>query len=203
LIYETYFPDLATAINPTDRFCRIACVFLGSDNLFLIDEIHNLLQLCLNNIIKCEHGINFDKEIQGDFFYIVKRNISHFCSSFFVGLNNFQDFYTQLLEQYQGVSYGDVLFGNFILLPLAQRHSLKWRKTLWSEYLGVVEIFNVTVEQSVCPLEMFLTPNEEDLSLLKCYRRALVNNSVRKHSILFNIAKHHVEQYISTEKNKR
>ncbi|RZC33485.1 RNA polymerase II-associated protein 1 [Asbolus verrucosus] len=183
LIYETYFPDLAATINPTDRFCRIACVFLGSDNLFLISEIHNLLQLCLNNIIqKCGDAINFNKEIQG--------------------LNNFQDFYTQLLEQYQGVSYGDVLFGNFILVPLAQRHALKWRKTLWSEYAGVVEIFNVTSEQSVCPLHSFLTPNEDDLSLLKCYRRALVNNAVRKHSILYQIAKYHVEQYVLKKKNK-
>ena len=65
LIYETYFPELASAINPTDRFCRIACTFLGSDNLFLIDEIHNLLQLCLNNIMKSEKEINFNKEIQG------------------------------------------------------------------------------------------------------------------------------------------
>ncbi|XP_044261913.1 RNA polymerase II-associated protein 1 [Tribolium madens] len=182
LIYESYFPELAAAINPTDRFCRIACVFLGSDNLFLIDEIHSLLKLCLGNLMKDENEINFNKEIQG--------------------LTSFQDFYIQLLEQYQGVSYGDVLFGNFILIPLAQRHSLKWRKTLWSEYMGVVEIFNVTQEQSLCPLDIFLTPNEEDLSLLKCYRRALVSNAVRKHSILYTIAKHHVEQYMLNKKNK-
>ncbi|KAJ3642874.1 hypothetical protein Zmor_025623 [Zophobas morio] len=182
LIYETYFPELASAINPTDRFCRIACTFVGSDNLFLIDEIHNLLQLCLNNIMKSEKEINFNKEIQG--------------------LTSFQDFYTQLLEQYQGVSYGDVLFGNFVLVPLTQRHSLKWRKTLWSEYLGVVEMFNVTVEQSVCPLEGFLEPEEDDLSLLKCYRRAIVNNSVRQHSILYKVAKHHVEQFVAKKKNK-
>ncbi|EFA10420.1 RNA polymerase II-associated protein 1 [Tribolium castaneum] len=182
LIYETYFPELATGVNPTDRFCRIACVFLGSDNLFLIDEIQNLLKLCLRNLMKCENEINFDREIQG--------------------LTSFQDFYIQLLEQYQGVSYGDVLFGNFILVPLAQRHSLKWRKTLWSEYMGVVEIFNVTVEQSVCPLGAFLSPVEEDLSLLKCYRRALVGGAVRKHSILYTIAKHHVEQYVLNKRSK-
>lgn len=124
-------------------------------------------------------------------------------SKLFLGLASFQDFYTQLLEQYQGVSYGDVLFGNFILVPLAQRHSIKWRKILWSEYMGVVEIFNVTKEQSICPSEVFLTPSEEDLSLLKCYRRALVSNSIRKHTILYTIAKHHVETYIANKKNKR
>lgn len=64
-------------------------------------------------------------------------------------MSNFQDFYTQLLEQYQSVSYGDVLFGNIILVPLAQKHNTQYRKTLWSEYMGVVQIFNVTAEQVI------------------------------------------------------
>lgn len=64
-----------------------------------------------------------------------------------VGLTNFQDFYTQLLEQYQAVSYGDTLFGNVILVPLAQKHDIQYKKTLWSEYMGVVQILNVTHEQ--------------------------------------------------------
>lgn len=62
-------------------------------------------------------------------------------------MNNFQDFYAQLLEQYQGVSYGNILFANVILIPLAQRHNVKWRKTLWSEYAGAVQILNMTPEQ--------------------------------------------------------
>lgn len=62
-------------------------------------------------------------------------------------MSNFQDFYTQLLEQYQGVSYGDVLFGNVLLVPLAQKHNSQYRKTLWSEYMGAVQVFNVTPEQ--------------------------------------------------------
>lgn len=65
----------------------------------------------------------------------------------FVGLSNFQDFYTQLLEQYQGVSYGNILFANVILIPLAQKHNVKWRKILWSEYAGVVQILNITPDQ--------------------------------------------------------
>lgn len=126
-IYEVYFPELAACINVTDRFCRLACLFLGSDNLFLETEIQNLLEKCLSLIMKNREHLNFDKPVQG--------------------LSNFQDFYAQLLEQYQGVSYGNVLFGNFVLVPLAQRHNVKWRKTLWSEYAGVVQILNVPPEQ--------------------------------------------------------
>ncbi|KAK5645366.1 hypothetical protein RI129_006666 [Pyrocoelia pectoralis] len=183
-LYETYFPNLAKLINATDRYCRLACTFLGSDNLFLEGEIHSLLDACLQHIIKNnEENINFSKPIEG--------------------LNNFQDFYTQLLEQYQGVSYGDVLFGNFILLPLIQRHDVKYRKTLWSEYAGIVQVFNVTAEQVVCPVELFLTPAETDISLLKCYRRALVTGQVRKHSFLYTIANHHVEKFLSKKTDNK
>ncbi|XP_018578046.1 RNA polymerase II-associated protein 1 isoform X2 [Anoplophora glabripennis] len=184
LIYETYFPLLASSINPTDKFCRLACVFLGSDNLFLTKDIHNLLELCFKNLIgKSEKELNFQKDIQG--------------------LANFQDFYTQLLEQYQGVSYGDILFGNVILVPLAQKHNIQYKKTLWSEYMGIVQIFNVTPEQCIGNLELFLQPPEEDLSLLTCYRRAILNNMVRKHSVLYTIAKHHVEAFITKQRQNK
>lgn len=119
-----------------------------------------------------------------------------------LGLTNFQDFYTQLLEQYQGVSYGDNLFGNVVLVPLAQKHNVQFRKTLWSEYMGVVQTFNVTEEQIISSIQLYLEPNEEDLSLLMSYRRAIVNNSVRKHSVLYKIAKHHVEQFMLKRKVK-
>lgn len=66
LIYETYFPFLSSSINPTDKFCRLACVFLGSDSLFLTKEIHDLLEMCFKNVIqKSERNLNFRKEIQG------------------------------------------------------------------------------------------------------------------------------------------
>ncbi|XP_023028847.1 RNA polymerase II-associated protein 1 isoform X2 [Leptinotarsa decemlineata] len=184
LIYETYFPFLASTINPTDKFCRLACVFLGSDSLFLTKEIHELLELCFKNIItKCERELNFTKEIQG--------------------LSNFQDLYTQLLEQYQGVSYGDSLFGIVILVPLAQRHNVQLRKTLWSEYMGAVQIFNVSSEQYFGDINLFLDPIEEDMSLLKCYRRAIINNTVRKHTVLFDIANHHVQKFMLKRKENK
>lgn len=66
LIYETYFPSLADTINPTDRYCRLACVFLGSDNLFLNQEIHELLENCFKNVVKFEKELNFNREIKGD-----------------------------------------------------------------------------------------------------------------------------------------
>ncbi|XP_028143374.1 RNA polymerase II-associated protein 1 isoform X2 [Diabrotica virgifera virgifera] len=180
LIYETYFPFLASRINPTDKFCRLACVFLGSDSLFLIKEIHDLLELCFKNVMKREKDFIFNKKIQG--------------------LSNFQDFYAQLLEQYQGVSYGDILFGNIIIVPLAQKHSIEYRKTLWSEYMGVVQVCNVTPDQYIGDIQLFLDPPEIQESLLKCYRRAIIGKMARPHSILYKIANHHVETFIKSRK---
>ncbi|CAG9862069.1 unnamed protein product [Phyllotreta striolata] len=182
LIYETYFPLLASGINPTDRFCRLACVFLASDDLFLTKEIHDLLELCYRNVAKHEKEFDFDREIQG--------------------LSNFQNFYTQLLEQYQGVSYGDALFGNVILAPLAQKHDAQFRKTLWSEYMGAVQVCNVTPEQYIGDVNLLLEPHERDLSLLKCYRRAIVGNFLRKGTVLFNVAESHVKNFVQRNKQQ-
>lgn len=65
-IYEVYFPELAECINVSDRFCRLACVFLASDNLFLEPDIGNLLEKCLKLIMeKNGNDLQFNKSIQG------------------------------------------------------------------------------------------------------------------------------------------
>lgn len=87
--------------------------------------------------------------------------------------------------------------------------------------MGVVQIFNVMPHQvcftsclafiiiemylfqCICDLELFLHPPEEDLSLLTCYRRAIVNNVVRKNSVLYMIAKHHVEAFIMKQRQNK
>ncbi|XP_017772766.1 PREDICTED: RNA polymerase II-associated protein 1-like [Nicrophorus vespilloides] len=174
-IYETYFPSLAIMIDTTDRFCRLACTFLGSDSLFLIPDVKNLLELCLKSVLKIGDQLNFERNIHG--------------------LCNFQDFFTQLLEQYLGVSYGDALFGNFVLIPLAQKHNVKYRKTVWSEYAGIVQVFNLTEKDIVLSIESFLEPEETDMSLLRCYAQALRTHNIRTHSVFYKIAKHHVQKF--------
>lgn len=47
------------------------------------------------------------------------------------------------------------------------------------------------------PIDLFISPEETDISLLKCYRRALSMGFIQKHSVLYTIAKHHVECFLS------
>lgn len=74
-IYETFFADLAAFVNPTERFCRLACVFLADDSLFLNPEVHNLLEACLKLLLGNNASeINFNQPIRGElktlFFYV-------------------------------------------------------------------------------------------------------------------------------------
>lgn len=67
-IYETFFADLAAFVNPSERFCRLACVFLADDSLFLNPEVHNLLEACLKLLVeKNVLEINFNQPIRGKF----------------------------------------------------------------------------------------------------------------------------------------
>lgn len=64
-IYEMYFPHLSALIKSTDCFCRLACIFLANDSLFLNNDVQRLLSMCLKNLLKREKDINFDDRIQG------------------------------------------------------------------------------------------------------------------------------------------
>ncbi|XP_068623454.1 RNA polymerase II-associated protein 1 [Battus philenor] len=172
LFNEMCFPDLLDEIDVTDRFCRIMCVFLCDNSLFLEHSIKLLLKKCIEVLFKSRHKFNFDKQL--------------------TGLNNFQDFYMQFLEHFQGVSYGDPCFAACVLVPLAQRHNVKWRKMLWSEYAGCLRALDCPESYLCYDLKDYLYPEEKDESLLKCYFRALNSNLLRPGTIVHKIAEHHV-----------
>ncbi|XP_046963820.1 RNA polymerase II-associated protein 1 [Vanessa cardui] len=175
LFNEICFPDLLDDIDVTDRFCRIMCVYLSDNSLFLDDKINLLLKKCVQIIFKKSNKFNFDKQL--------------------MGLNNFQDLYTQFLEQFQSVSYGDSIFAACVLVPLAQRHNVKWRKLLWSEYAGCLRALDCPESYLCYELNDYLYPEETDESLIKSYFRALSSNLLRPGTIAYKIAQHHVNNF--------
>ncbi|XP_059054762.1 RNA polymerase II-associated protein 1-like [Achroia grisella] len=175
LLNEQCYSDLLNDIDLTDRFCRIMCVFLCDNSLFLNADIKDLLHKCTQVLFKKNEGFNFDKEL--------------------TGLNNFQDFYTQFLEQFQSVSYGDATFAACVLVPIAQKHNVKWRKLLWSEYAGCLRALDCP-EDSLCyEMKDYLYPEETDESLLKSYGQALSTNLLRPDTVAYRIARHHFESF--------
>ncbi|XP_026313425.1 RNA polymerase II-associated protein 1 [Hyposmocoma kahamanoa] len=175
LFNELCFPDLLNDIEITDRLCRIMCVFLCDNSLFLDKKIKLLLQKCTQILFKKNNAFNFDKPL--------------------VGLNNFQDFYTQFLEQFQSVSYGDYVFAACVLVPLAQRHNIKWRKLLWSEYAGCLRALDCPEAMLCYEINDYFYPEETDESLIRSYSQALSGNLLRPNTISYRIASHHVEAF--------
>lgn len=55
--------------------------------------------------------------------------------------------YASLLSQYSAVSFGDALFGSFVILPLAQKHDMKFRTAVWDEHVGVLRALSIPLDQ--------------------------------------------------------
>ncbi|CAG9768549.1 unnamed protein product [Ceutorhynchus assimilis] len=173
LIYETHFETLSNCISPAEKYVRLGCLFLASDNLFLHAELQDLMTQVYGFLIRDEKMIDFKKQISG--------------------LTSFKDFFMQLLDQYQAVSYGNKVFGNVLLFPLVKRHDVGFRKALWSEYLAVVQSFNLSADEVwIHPCDL-IKPEDTDMSLCTSYYRAWATNIIPKNSIMHEIASKNIE----------
>ncbi|XP_050310873.1 RNA polymerase II-associated protein 1 isoform X2 [Anthonomus grandis grandis] len=166
LMCESYFARLSDSLSPTEKYVRLCCVFLGSDSLFLYEEVQEVLEKIFRKLKEPE--MDFEEEISG--------------------LPNFKDFYNQLLQQYQGVSYGNKVFANALLYPLVKRHDVQFRKRLWSDFLGVVETCTLKAEEVWFNASNLIEPPDTDGSLRRAYRAALNSGTVKRNTVMHAIA---------------
>ncbi|GLG97793.1 RNA polymerase II-associated protein 1 [Gryllus bimaculatus] len=172
-LVEELRPDITVTLNVTDKYCRLSTVFLCGSDLFLDPIIHELLFACFRRLMQDYQKIKFP--------------------------SSFYEMYTQLLEQFAAVSYGDNLFGHFLLVPLQQRHSTDLRKQVWSEHAAVLRILSTPVQQLLFPVNEMLEPCEVDESLLLTYLHCLATGTVREIwcPVLYLTAMHHVATFIN------
>ena len=52
-----------------------------------------------------------------------------------------------VLGQYAAVSFGDSLFGCYVLLPLQQRHSVLLRRAVWGEHASILRSLFVSIKE--------------------------------------------------------
>lgn len=57
--------------------------------------------------------------------------------------------YITVLHQFEAVSFGDSLFGCYILIPLQQKHGLELRRSIWTEQRGILRTLYLPVRE-VC-----------------------------------------------------
>lgn len=106
---------------------------------------------------------------------------------------SFESLYTMFLDTFQSNSYGDDVFSVIVMIPLAQKYDVKWRKLVWSEYVATMKFISCQESDLLEDFNEYLYPVETDTSLLKCYRTALSTNLLRKDSLPWKIAEHHVK----------
>ncbi|NXG68404.1 RPAP1 protein, partial [Baryphthengus martii] len=185
LLLETWRAKTLQSIPTAAKLARLMCVFLTGSDLFLEASIHCYMAALLSLYCqpKALDSLNLDAPIPG--------------------LASFHDLYLSLLEQFEGVSFGDPLFGVFVLLPLQKRFSIQLRLALFGEHTSVLQALGVPLQQFPVPLERYTSPPEDNLDLLRLYFRTLVTGALR-HAwcpVLYVVAVAHVNSFIFSQES--
>ncbi|NXJ65711.1 RPAP1 protein, partial [Rostratula benghalensis] len=183
LLLETWRAKTLRSIPPAAKLARLMCVFLTGSDLFLEAPIHRYTAALLSLFCQSKtlDSLNLDAPLPG--------------------LASFHDLYISLLEQFEGVSFGDPLFGIFVLLPLQKRFSVHLRLSVFGEHTSILRALGVPLQQFPVPLERYTSPPEDNLNLLRLYFRTLVTGALR-HTwcpVLYVVAVTHVNSFIFSQ----
>ncbi|XP_074548093.1 RNA polymerase II-associated protein 1 isoform X2 [Halichoeres trimaculatus] len=180
LLLEVWREEALKVIPPVAKFARLSCLFLFSSDMFLERPVQKLTW-----------GL----------FRLLTRLDSLDLSVPPPGLASFQDLYSALLTQYEAVSFGDRLFGCWVLLPLQRRYSATMRLAVFGEHVGMLRSLGVTLEQLSVPIERFTSPPEDSLPLLRLYFRSLVTGTLKPRwcPVLYVVVLSHVNSFIFSQ----
>ncbi|NXF83091.1 RPAP1 protein, partial [Sclerurus mexicanus] len=185
LLLETWRSETLQRIPTAAKLARLMCVFLTGSDLFLEAPIHRYAAALLS--VYCQpkvlDSLNLDAPLPG--------------------LASFHDLYISLLEQFEGVSFGDPLFGVFVLLPLQKRFSVHLRLSVFGEHTNILRALGVPLQEFPVPLERYTSPPEDNLNLLQLYFRTLVTGALR-HTwcpVLYVVAVAHVNSFIFSQES--
>ncbi|XP_053701075.1 RNA polymerase II-associated protein 1 [Synchiropus splendidus] len=183
LLLEVWREEALKVIPPVAKLARLSCVFLCSSDLFLERPVQKLTWGLFRLLTRSSRLDSLDLSIPPP------------------GLASFQDLYCALLAQYEAVSFGDRLFGCWLLLPLQRRYSATMRLAAFGEHVGMLRSLGVTLEQLSIPIERFTSPPEDSLPLLRLYFRSLVTGALRACwcPVLYAVAVCHVNTFIFSQ----
>ncbi|KAM6912894.1 RNA polymerase II-associated protein 1 [Xenentodon cancila] len=183
LLLEVWREEALQVILPVAKLARLSCVFLCSSDLFLERPVQKLTWGLFRLLTRRSRLDSLDLNVPPP------------------GLASFQDLYTVLLAQYEAVSFGDRLFGCWVLLPLQRRYSATMRLAVFGEHLGMLRSLGVTLEQLSISIERFTSPPEDSLPLLRLYFRSLVTGTLKLSwcPVLYVVALSHVNSFIFSQ----
>ncbi|KAJ3613048.1 hypothetical protein NHX12_019304 [Muraenolepis orangiensis] len=183
LLLEVWREEALKAVLPVAKLARLSCVFLSSSDLFLERPVQRLLWALFSLLTRPGRLDSIDLNQPPP------------------GLASFQDLFTALLSQYEAVSFGDPLFGCWVLLPLQRHYSTAMRLAVFGEHVGMLRSLGVTPGQLPIPLERFTSPPEASLPLLCLYFRCLVTGGLRQRwcPVLYVVAIAHLNAFIFSQ----
>ncbi|XP_045917703.1 RNA polymerase II-associated protein 1 isoform X2 [Micropterus dolomieu] len=183
LLLEVWREEALKVIPPVAKLARLSCVFLCSSDLFLERPVQKLTWGLCRLLTRQSRLDSLDLNVPPP------------------GLASFQDLYSALLTQYEAVSFGDRLFGCWVLLPLQRRYSTTMKLAVFGEHVGMLRSLGVTLEQLSIPIERFTSPPEDSLPLLRLYFRSLVTGTLKPRwcPILYVVALSHVNSFIFSQ----
>ncbi|XP_066550491.1 RNA polymerase II-associated protein 1 [Amia ocellicauda] len=183
LVLETWREGTLRAVPPAAKLCRLACLFLSSSDLFLERPVQQYTWALLWALCRPSQQDALDLSVPPP------------------GVASFHDFYSALLAQFEAVSFGDPLFGCFLLLPLQRRFSAALRLAVFGEHVGLLRSLGVSLQQLPLPVEQFTSPPEDSLALLHLYFRALVTGALRRTwcPVLYMVALAHLNTFFFSQ----
>uniref|UniRef100_A0A8D3BG40 RNA polymerase II associated protein 1 n=1 Tax=Scophthalmus maximus TaxID=52904 RepID=A0A8D3BG40_SCOMX len=183
LLLEVWREEALKVIPPVAKLARLSCVFLCSSDLFLERPVQKLTWGLFRLMTRPCRLDALDLNVPPP------------------GLASFLDLYSALLAQYEAVSFGDWLFGCWLLLPLQRRYNVTMRLAVFGEHLGMLRSLGVTMEQLSIPIERFTSPPEDSLPLLRLYFRSLLTGTLKlcRCPILYVVALSHVNSFIFSQ----
>lgn len=164
-----------TLVTPTEMLMYLMTAYLGPDSKFLEPNIKELLKDKANALRINDVTFNLNSKLESR--------------------KSFESLYSVFLDTFQSSSYGDEQFSALVMIPLAQKYDVKWRKRVWSEHIAVLRFVTCTEEMLFGGINAYVSPDETDVSLLKCYHQAIGNNLLRKGSVPYLIAQHHLNKF--------
>lgn len=148
-------------LNVTDQFLYTMIAFLGKENAFLDTHVGSVLANFVQSTFTSHESLDFASKLSGrlnifssphiDVAIGILQNILFIFHIYLIfvpiGKFNFENLYIALLDQFQGVSYGDRTFSRLVIAPLAQKHNIKWRQMIWSEHIHVLRFVTCSNEE--------------------------------------------------------
>jgi hypothetical protein len=150
------------------RYIRLLYVYLLDSEVFLDKQIITYMYLIYFKYAKLSPNqplskLDFNEKIDG--------------------ILSFEDFYKNLLNNYDSTSFGDYVFSLFVVVPLQQVYSFKYRQLFWSEFSHLFKYirFDKNSKQLLLDLKCFTQPNEKNLHMIRLYTQLLLDPTDFQH----------------------